>query len=213
MGAAELLVALSRRRLLLGALLYVAGIAWTLSLAADWNTRRSYLSENALGVGKITAIYDRANADQAKKWSRELNATIPSARRQWLQKAITSVGAEPYEFAYGGGINIEVRLASYAVLRAPKGDGTESVAIVAGRPQDVPFVLSLVSVLQASADSLAKDVVAILPLDADDEGSARRVCAAWLQAYVSPDWGRGAVTVDSMHSNGNIGWHALKSPL
>ncbi|KAJ5744258.1 hypothetical protein N7533_009128 [Penicillium manginii] len=133
---------------ILSFLCIVVGVAWLLLLPLDDNSRRTYISENALLPGQVHAYFTGSEQNIFRGYKQELQALLNEGREtenqetevevtpaasnkvhSILQAAGLKVATQKYEYTSAGithqGENI------YGIIHAPRGDATEAIVLVA----------------------------------------------------------------------------------
>ncbi|CAI7607594.1 unnamed protein product [Penicillium pancosmium] len=133
---------------ILSFLCIVIGVAWLLLLPLDDNSRRTYISENALLPGQVHAYFTGSEQNIFRGYKQELQTLLnedretedqeaevevtPAASNKVhsiLQAAGLKVATQKYEYTSAGithqGENI------YGIIHAPRGDATEAIVLVA----------------------------------------------------------------------------------
>ncbi|KAL9110127.1 MAG: hypothetical protein Q9227_005321 [Pyrenula ochraceoflavens] len=119
----------------LSALCILVGVAWILLLPLDRNSRRTYISENALLPGQVHTYFGGSEQNVYRAYKQELESVTEepySEVSEKLQSILRLNGlktaTQTYEYESSGekytGENV------YSVLHAPRGDGTEAVVLV-----------------------------------------------------------------------------------
>jgi len=154
-------------------LAFVGGVL-SIALYPTMVANNTYMSENALTPGIGTAYYERTAAQSAIAFSRL--QTIPDLVKQLKRMDL------PYRvstFPSGSVLT--------ALLRAPRGDGSESIALVAqlsdlnlrkDEVNPVGLLLSLVSFLEGER-WLCKDILLVIV----DSSEPEHTVQAWLHEY------------------------------
>ncbi|KAG0666333.1 Glycosyl phosphatidyl inositol protein transamidase complex subunit [Rhodotorula mucilaginosa] len=120
---------------LLRTLLVLAGLLYTLALPHKSLGRGHYVDENALQPGQVNTYWNWADvhvadryADNVATWS-ELS---PDRRSRAIKEAFQELGLpavqQPYRFDLSSTSNVS-GINTYAILAAPKTDGTEALVI------------------------------------------------------------------------------------
>ncbi|KAJ5082902.1 hypothetical protein N7532_011945 [Penicillium argentinense] len=133
---------------ILSFLCIVVGVAWLLLLPLDDNSRRTYISENALLPGQVHAYFTGSEQNIFRGYKQELQSLLNEGREtesqgdevevtpaasnkvhSILQAAGLKVATQKYEYTSSGvthqGENI------YGIIHAPRGDATEAIVLVA----------------------------------------------------------------------------------
>ncbi|KAF9883468.1 Glycosyl phosphatidyl inositol protein transamidase complex subunit [Aspergillus nanangensis] len=180
----------------------VAGIAWLLLLPLDEYSRRTYISENALLPGQVHAYFSGSEQHVFRGYKQELEGLIPGEDQEKgvskadaqftsevsnkvqsiLSAAGLKVATQAYEYTSSGithqGEN------TYAIIRAPRGDATEAIVLVAAwRTADDELNLNGVTLALTLARYFkrwslwSKDIIFLFPPD------SKTGTQAWIDAY------------------------------
>lgn len=157
-----------RRLTLLSVLCYAAGIA-SVALYPRF-AQRTYVSENALLPGHAWVSFAAADSAAASTVAAELRQ---HQQPSWQVVAARMAAAGMDPRVHGNGTAVA------GVLRAPRGDGREALALAArlSSPESVGLLLAVAAHLSAQ-NWLAKDVVVVAAASGPALG-------AWLDDYVA----------------------------
>ncbi|KIW37399.1 uncharacterized protein PV06_10442 [Exophiala oligosperma] len=191
----------------LSALCILGGIIWILLLPLNEYSRRTYISENALLPGQVHTYFggseqnvfrayrhelatvldssaSESNHTLTREDQRGLEAETSSKIQELFRNAGLKTAKQRYSYTSSGqtyeGENV------YAVLHAPRGDGTEAIVIVAalknidGAPNvnGVPLLISLSRYFRRWS-LWSKDIIFLVTPDSSAGPQA------WIEAYHS----------------------------
>ena len=190
----------------LALLCMLGGMIWILLLPLDQYSRRTYISENALLPGQVHTYFGGSEQNVFRAYRHELNAVLGpqptetvngtileepsrSARSAKIEELFHNAGLsktarQSYRYASSGQIYSGEN--TYAILQAPRGDGTEAIVIVAAirnaendvNSNGVPLLISLARYF--SRWSLwSKDIIFLVT---EDSAAGPQ---AWIDAYHS----------------------------
>ena len=190
----------------LALLCMLGGMIWILLLPLDQYSRRTYISENALLPGQVHTYFGGSEQNVFRAYRHELNAVLGpqstegansttfeepsrSVRTAKIQELFHNAGLsktarQSYRYASSGQIYSGEN--TYAILQAPRGDGTEAIVLVAAirnaendvNSNGVPLLISLARYF--SRWSLwSKDIIFLVT---EDSAAGPQ---AWIDAYHS----------------------------
>ncbi|KAK5957618.1 Glycosyl phosphatidyl inositol protein transamidase complex subunit [Knufia fluminis] len=187
-------------------LCFLGGILWLLFLPLDEYSRRTYISENALLPGQVHTYFHGTEQNIFRAYRHEIADVLevqehiqqdgstaymkatPQHRNQRIRDLFANSGiksaVQPYKYKVGGqdyeGENV------YGIVHAPRGDGTESIVIVApvenfeGQLNTNGVTLLLTLARYFSRWSLwSKDIILLVTPDTSTGPQA------WIDAYLS----------------------------
>ncbi|KAL9127178.1 MAG: hypothetical protein Q9217_003886 [Psora testacea] len=173
----------------LSTLLIIVGIVWLLLLPLNEYSRHTYISENALLPGQVHTYFGGSEQQIFNAYKYEIQDVARKAQEDIstkLGEIFESAGLRParqkYEYQAAGetyrGENV------YAILRAPRGDATEAIALVAAwtnmegqlNVNGVALALSLARYFKRWS-LWSKDIVVLITSD------SRAGPQAWVDAY------------------------------
>lgn len=128
----------------------VGGIIWLLLLPLDQYSRRTYISENALLPGQVHTYFSGTEQNIFRAYRHELAGAIEPRQAgnetagQRTEAESTTIRQKVQELFHNAGVKTARQRYSYSssgrtyrgenvygVLRAPRGDGTEAIVLVA----------------------------------------------------------------------------------
>ncbi|GAM27051.1 hypothetical protein SAMD00019534_102260 [Acytostelium subglobosum LB1] len=201
-----------KTRLLLvivGLVMYFGGIVSISYFPAQ--SHKTYMSENALLPGAANVEFDRSDVDAAIRYSQQWNQYIAKCNKKdsvencrveaskWIEEQLRDIGLETYTHVFSiaghddGDVSEQKGYNLYSVIRAPKSDGTESLALTTkfnvkairlqeGDVTGVGWILAMASNLQRRARTwMAKDIIIVIT-DGHFGGLGMK---AWLSDYHS----------------------------
>jgi GPI-anchor transamidase subunit GAA1 len=136
----------------LSVLCILGGVFWLLLLPLNQYSRQTYISENALLPGQVHTYFAgseqnvfRAYREELRIITNDVNVQLdnPAAHKHsgevtgvWVDKVraiFTSAGLPTATqfFEYQSAGNLSAGINTYAVLHAPRGDGTEAIVLLA----------------------------------------------------------------------------------
>ncbi|KAK9471239.1 Gaa1-like protein [Dipodascopsis tothii] len=184
---------LARKLPMLSAVMMVLGIAWLLVLPIEGQSRRTYVSENALLSGQALTHFSGSEINVVsgvREEVRLLRNVSDSVRtdtiRTWLTDMQYKAGVQPWEHTDRGrrraGANV------YGVLHAPRGDGTEAMVIAApwnnaaGQFNELGVAVALSLARYFTRWTIwSKDIIVVIPSD------PWMGLASWVSAYHTED--------------------------
>lgn len=187
----------------LSLLCILVGIAWILPLPLNEHSRQTYISENALLPGQVHTYFGGSEQNVFRAYREELatvlttgNETVPgeghkdpeNRRSAKIQELFRNAGLKTakqrYSYTSSGrtyeGENV------YAVLHAPRGDGTEAIVLLAplknienvSNVNGVPLLISLARYFKRWS-LWSKDIIFLVTPDSTAGPQA------WIDAYHS----------------------------
>ncbi|KAH8887061.1 Glycosylphosphatidylinositol:protein transamidase, GAA1 component [Thozetella sp. PMI_491] len=173
----------------LSLLCIVVGVTWLLLLPLDDYSRRTYISENALLPGQVHTYFGGSDQNVFRAYKHEVNALQEKSNLEVNDKLESivkglglKVGRQNFTYQSAGrayaGENI------YAILRAPRGDATEAIVLVAAwknvkeefNRNGVPLLLTLARYFKRWS-LWSKDIVFLVTPDSTAGPQA------WVDAY------------------------------
>lgn len=184
----------------------IGGIIWILLLPLDQYSRQTYISENALLPGQVHTYFHgtdqnifrayyhevadvlEVQAKTAEDGTQQYMQATPHHRNEKIRSIFHNSGiktaVQPYKYSIGGkqveGENV------YGIVHAPRGDGTESIVIIApihnfeGQLNTNGVTLLLTLARYFSRWSLwSKDIILLVTPDTAAGPQA------WIDAYLS----------------------------
>ncbi|KAK9468277.1 Gaa1-like protein [Lipomyces arxii] len=120
----------------LSAILILAGIAWLLILPLEDQSRRTYISENALLPGQALTYFHGSEENIVRAFREEirnLKNVSEEARAEKVKQWLTDIGykSSTHEWSASHYDDVKSGINTYGVLHAPRGDTTESMIICA----------------------------------------------------------------------------------
>ena len=152
----------------------------------------TYISENALLPGSGWSLWENADSQNMVTYTQQFRKGVPAGQTdqqaQWLAKKMEAIGLETYVYHSSASSNNSV--ATWGILRAPKGDGKECILLSANwnsehsgalpgedtASDSVGMVLAVAQYLTRQS-WLAKDYVFVL-------ASSSAGIGAWLDNYM-----------------------------
>ncbi|KAL4892665.1 Gaa1-like protein [Aspergillus ambiguus] len=187
---------------ILSLLCIVSGVVWLLLLPLDEYSRRTYISENALLPGQVHAYFSGSEQHIFRGYKKELESLLPGEEQEGvldrkdaqftpavtdkvqsiLRAAGLKVATQNYEYT-SSGVTHQGQNA-YGIIRAPRGDATEAIVLVAAwRTADDELNLNGVSLALTLARYFkrwslwSKDIIFVFPPD------SKLGTQAWIDAY------------------------------
>ncbi|KAK5072811.1 Glycosyl phosphatidyl inositol protein transamidase complex subunit [Lithohypha guttulata] len=187
-------------------LCFLGGIIWILLLPLDEYSRRTYISENALLPGQVHTYFHGTEQNIFRAYKHEVADVLevqehiqpdgskaymqatPQHRNKKIRELFANSGiksaVQPFKYTVGGveyeGENV------YGIVHAPRGDGTESIVIVApiknfeGQMNTNGVTLLLTLARYFSRWSLwSKDIILLVTPNTSTGPQA------WIDAYLS----------------------------
>lgn len=171
-------------------------LAGVLDSLGAGGARSTYISENALLPGQVHTYFSGSEQNVVRAYRRELDGADDDDDRYQatvamiLREAGLKVATQDYEYRSPssgggqGGPEVEAGRNVYGILRAPRGDATEAVVLVAGRrtvdgranANGVALLLGLARYF-ARWSLWAKDIIFLVTPD------SRAGAQAWVDAY------------------------------
>ncbi|KAK9448313.1 Gaa1-like protein [Limtongia smithiae] len=118
-------------------LLVVAGIGWLCVLPMEGQSRRTYISENALLPGQALNYFQGSEENIVRAYREEMRLLANASEyersremQQWIADAGYKSAIHNWTFSHGAD-DIKSGANVYGVLRAPRGDTTESMILCA----------------------------------------------------------------------------------
>jgi len=173
----------------------LAGIGYLLALPWDGVIAQSiYIDENALLVGM--ALPDMMQQDKQAMQASEAALQQHSDSKPWLQALFRRMGLETSEYCYKHTkqhSSIPSTCITSAILRAPKGDGKESMVLVmeyqpnktaseGSMPSGLSMVTSIANIL-LRAKWLQKDVIFVAVPNHSGKRHAVEAFGVWVKEY------------------------------
>jgi GPI-anchor transamidase subunit GAA1 len=187
----------------------LGGIIWVLLLPLDQYSRQTYISENALLPGQVHTYFGGSEQNVFRAYKHELATVFPAepvlgnttkpTPSSFIELSDEGVGDKVEELFHNAGLKTGRQWYSYvsagkkyigenvyAVLHAPRGDGTEAIVIVAAlkniHGQDningVTLMISLARYFKRWS-LWSKDIIFLVTPDSDTGPQA------WIDAYHS----------------------------
>ncbi|KOS23370.1 GPI transamidase component GAA1 [Escovopsis weberi] len=165
------------------------GIIWLLLLPLDEHSRRTYISENALLPGQVHTYFGGSEQHIFRAYRHEIDALVGKTNYEVndqlasiLNNVGLKVGRQNYTYHSAGeqhtGENV------YGILRAPRGDATEAIVLIAawrsidGQLNRNGVALALTLARYFKRWSLwSKDIILAIPPD------SKTGTQAWVDAY------------------------------
>ncbi|KAI9159349.1 Glycosyl phosphatidyl inositol protein transamidase complex subunit [Blastocladiella emersonii ATCC 22665] len=149
---------------------------------------RTYLSENALLPAQVNTKYGYDDYQYVYQHEATLKALTPENRTAWIEDQFLSMGLETHRHAFACSTGVCENV--YAVLRAPRADGSESLVLTSAwanerlKSANVYGVLSTLSLAKfwKRFSYWAKDVVLVV-------GDNVESLEGWVDAYHTPQQG------------------------
>ncbi|KAG2418058.1 rhomboid protein [Aspergillus terreus] len=187
---------------ILSLLCIVAGVVWLLLLPLDEYSRRTYISENALLPGQVHAYFSGSEQHIFRGYKKELEGLLPGEGQEGdadrkdaqftpavsdkvqsiLRAAGLKVATQNYEYVSSGVTHKGQN--TYGIIRAPRGDATEAIVLVAAwRTADDELNLNGVTLALTLARYFkrwslwSKDIIFLFPPD------SKLGTQAWIDAY------------------------------
>ncbi|KAL5355180.1 Gaa1-like protein [Aspergillus floccosus] len=187
---------------ILSLLCIVAGVVWLLLLPLDEYSRRTYISENALLPGQVHAYFSGSEQHIFRGYKKELESLLPGDGQEGdadrkdaqftpvvsdkvqsiLRAAGLKVATQNYEYVSSGVTHQGQN--TYGIIRAPRGDATEAIVLVAAwRTADDELNLNGVTLALTLARYFkrwslwSKDIIFLFPRD------SKLGTQAWIDAY------------------------------
>ncbi|GAB1216718.1 hypothetical protein ATERTT37_005936 [Aspergillus terreus] len=187
---------------ILSLLCIVAGVVWLLLLPLDEYSRRTYISENALLPGQVHAYFSGSEQHIFRGYKKELEGLLPGEGQEGdadrkdaqftpavsdkvqsiLRAAGLKVATQNYEYVSSGVTHQGQN--TYGIIRAPRGDATEAIVLVAAwRTADDELNLNGVTLALTLARYFkrwslwSKDIIFLFPPD------SKLGTQAWIDAY------------------------------
>ncbi|KAL9623895.1 MAG: hypothetical protein Q9160_001887 [Pyrenula sp. 1 TL-2023] len=120
----------------LSALCVLIGLAWTLLLPLNRNSRQTYISENALLPGQVHTYFGGSEQNVFRAYKQELLAVKEGSEEEISERILSilrvnglKTATQKFEYESAGKIYGGENV--YSVLHAPRGDGTEAIVLVA----------------------------------------------------------------------------------
>ncbi|KAI9738356.1 MAG: Glycosyl phosphatidyl inositol protein transamidase complex subunit [Cirrosporium novae-zelandiae] len=173
----------------LSALSILVGITWLFLLPLDGYSRQTYVSENALLPGQVHTYFSGSEQNIFRAFRQEVEdlwqsndtSFAPKIRKIFTESGL-KVASQKYKYHSAG--NVYAGENVYALIRAPRGDGTEAIVIIApwispdGLPNKhgVALVLTLARYFQRWS-LWSKDIIFLVTAD------SRAGSQAWVDAY------------------------------
>ena len=173
----------------LSLLCIVVGIASLAVLPLDSYSRRTYISENALLPGQVHTYFAGSDQNVFRAYKHEVDRLLDKSNvevNDKLESILRDVGLKTarQNFTYTSSGTVHSGENLYALLRAPRGDATEAIVLVAawrnpaGAPNRNGVALALTLARYFRRWSLwSKDIVLLLPPD------SLAGPQAWVDAY------------------------------
>ncbi|KAL8405145.1 hypothetical protein RB594_009874 [Gaeumannomyces avenae] len=173
----------------LSLLCIVVGIASLLVLPLDSQSRRTYISENALLPGQVHTYFAGSDQNVFRAYKHEVDRLLDKSNveiNDKLESILGDVGLKTarQNFTYTSSGIVRSGENLYGLLRAPRGDATEAIVLVAawrnpaGEPNRNGVALALTLARYFRRWSLwSKDIVFLLPPD------SLAGPQAWVDAY------------------------------
>ncbi|KAI9852534.1 MAG: Glycosyl phosphatidyl inositol protein transamidase complex subunit [Thelocarpon superellum] len=167
----------------------IVGVVWLLLLPLDDYSRHTYISENALLPGQVHTYFGGSEENIFRAYKHEVEALADKDQEEVVQtigdifqSAGLKVARQKYEYPASGqtlaGENV------YSILRAPRGDATEAIVLVAAwrnidgklNQSGVALVLTLARYFKRWS-LWSKDIIFLIA------GDSRAGSQAWVDAY------------------------------
>ncbi|KAM7196299.1 Gaa1-like, GPI transamidase component domain containing protein [Rhypophila sp. PSN 637] len=120
----------------LSLLCILVGVVWLFLLPLDEYSRRTYISENALLPGQVHTYFGGSDQNVFRAYKHEVNALEEKSNieiNDKLESIIKGIGLKVgrQNFTYNSAGNVHSGENLYALLKAPRGDATEAIVLVA----------------------------------------------------------------------------------
>lgn len=173
----------------LSLLCILVGVAWLFLLPLDRYSRRTYISENALLPGQVHTYFSGSDQNVFRAYKHEVDALVGSTNAEFndrLEPVIRGLGLKTarQNFTYHAAGRTLAGENLYALLRAPRGDATEAIVLVAAwenvdgelNRSGVPLALTLLRYFKRWS-LWSKDIILLLTPDSIAGPQA------WVDAY------------------------------
>ncbi|SPO05082.1 related to GPI-anchor transamidase GAA1 [Cephalotrichum gorgonifer] len=173
----------------LSLLLAVVGIAWLFLLPLDGYSRKTYISENALLPGQVRTYFSGSDQNVFRAYRNEVDTVIDRDNydvNDKLEDVLKGIGLkvarQNYTYESSGSVYAGQNI--YALLKAPRGDATEAIVLVAPwrnmqeevNRQGVALTLTLARYFKRWS-LWSKDIIFVFPPD------SYLGTQAWVDAY------------------------------
>ncbi|KAK3313928.1 Gaa1-like protein [Apodospora peruviana] len=120
----------------LSVLCILVGVVWLFLLPLDEYSRRTYISENALLPGQVHTYFGGSDQNVFRAYKHEVNALVDKSNievNDKLESIVKGLGLKVgrQNFTYHSAGNVYSGENAYAILKAPRGDATEAIVLVA----------------------------------------------------------------------------------
>ncbi|KAK9457364.1 Gaa1-like protein [Dipodascopsis uninucleata] len=161
----------------LSSILIIGGIGWLFYLPVEGQSRRTYISENALLPGQALTYFEKSEENIVRAFREEIRLLADKSQalrtetiREWID--IIGFKSASHNWTFSHYNDIKSGSNAYGVLHAPRGDTTESMIICAPWLNEdgvvneggVAIALSLSRYLKRWS-IWSKDIILLIPSD------------------------------------------------